>query len=141
MRVLDIACGPGLVADAVGARGAVATGLDFSAAMIALARDAYPGTRFEEGDAEALPFDDAAFDAVVSNFGIHHVPDPVRALSEARRVVRPGRRVAFTGWAAPGENVAWKIYSTRYRHMAISRRRRRRPPAAACEPQRICWRC
>jgi len=109
MQVLDVACGPGLVAGAARLRGAMPTGLDFAAAMIGLARAAHPAIRFEEGDAEALPFADASFDAVVSNFGIHHVPDPVRAVSEARRVLRPDGRIAFTSWAAPAENIAWKL--------------------------------
>jgi SAM-dependent methyltransferase len=109
LRVLDLACGPGFVAGRARGRGALVTGLDFSAAMIALARAAHPGIRFEEGDAEALPFADGSFDIVVANFGIHHVPDPVRALSEARRVLQPGGRMAFTSWAAPAENVAWKL--------------------------------
>jgi SAM-dependent methyltransferase len=67
------------------------------------------GIRFEEGDAEALPFADGSFDTVVSNFGIHHVPDAVRALSEACRVLRPGGRIGFTSWAVPAANIAWKI--------------------------------
>jgi SAM-dependent methyltransferase len=77
--------------------------------MIALAHAGHPGIRFEEGDAEAMPFADGSFDAVMANFGIHHVPDPVRALCEARRVLRPGGLVAFTSWAAPAENVAWQL--------------------------------
>jgi len=77
--------------------------------MITIARAAHPAIRFEEADAEAPPFADASFDAVVSNFGIRHVPDPVRARSEARRVLRPGGRMAFTSWAAPAENAAWKL--------------------------------
>jgi ubiquinone/menaquinone biosynthesis C-methylase UbiE len=109
MQVLDPACGPGLVAGAARLRGAMPTGLDFAAAMIGLARATHPEIRFEEGDAEALPFADASFDAVVSNFGIHHLPDPVRALSEARRVLRRDGRIAFTSWAAPAENIAWKL--------------------------------
>jgi SAM-dependent methyltransferase len=109
MQILDLACGPGLVAGAARGRGAVPIGLDFSAVMIALARAAHPGIRFEEGDAEAVPFPDGSFDAVVANFGIHHVPDPVRALTEARRVLRPGGRMAFTTWAAPAENIAWRL--------------------------------
>ena len=108
-RVLDIACGTGVVVSAVARRGARPTGLDFSAAMLALARAAHPQVRFDESDAEALPFADASFDAVVSNFGVHHFPDPVRALSEAHRVLRPGGRIAFTGWAAPAQNAAWKL--------------------------------
>ena len=76
--------------------------------MIALARADHPGIRFEEGDAEVLPFADEAFDAVVANFGIHHVAEPNRALTEARRGLGPGGRVAFTSWSAPAENIAWR---------------------------------
>src|SRR6516225_1481470 len=77
--------------------------------MIAVARAGHPGIRFEEGDAEALPFAGGLFDAVVANFGVHHVPEPIRALCEAHRVLRPGGRVAFTAWTAPAENIAWRI--------------------------------
>jgi len=107
--LLDLACGPGLVAGAARTCGAIPIGVDFSSAMIVRARAAQPAIRFEEADAEALPFGDGSFDAIVSNFGVHHVPDPVRALSEARRVLRPGGRFAFTSWAAPVENIAWKL--------------------------------
>jgi len=69
----------------------------------------HTGIRFEEGDAEALPFADGSFDAVVSNFGVHHVPEPIRALREAHRVLRSGGRVAFTAWTAPPENIAWRL--------------------------------
>ena len=107
--VLDLACGSGVVSAAVAGRGARPVGLDFAAAMLAIARAAHPAIRFEEGDAEALPFADAWFDAAVSNFGVHHFPDPVRALTEALRVLRPGGRIAFTSWAAPAENIAWLL--------------------------------
>jgi ubiquinone/menaquinone biosynthesis C-methylase UbiE len=109
MRVLDLACGPGVVAAVAAERGALPVGLDFSPAMIALARVGHTGIRFEEGDAEALPFADASFDAVVANFGVHHVPEPIRALREAHRVLRPGGRAAFTAWTAPPENIAWRL--------------------------------
>jgi SAM-dependent methyltransferase len=108
-RVLDLACGPGPVASGAAERGALPVGLDFSSAMIALARADHPGIRFEVGDAEVLPFADEVFDAVVANFGIHHVAEPNRALAEARRVLRPRGRVAFTSWAAPAENIAWRL--------------------------------
>ncbi len=108
-RLLDIACGPGFVASAGRARGAVALGLDFSPAMLAVARARDPAVQFDEGDAEALPYADATFDAVVSNFGIHHVPRPLFALREAHRVLSVGGRVAFSFWAEPGENVAWGL--------------------------------
>jgi ubiquinone/menaquinone biosynthesis C-methylase UbiE len=77
--------------------------------MLAVARDRHPGLTFDHGDAEALPYPDAGFDAMVSNFGIHHVPRPTLALREAHRVLRPGGRLAFTIWAVPAENVAWKL--------------------------------
>ena len=108
-RVLDVACGPGHVAAAAAARGAQAQGLDFSAAMVRVARAMHPGIAVTEGDAEALPYADSAFDAIVSNFGLHHVPRPEVALGEARRVLAPGGCAAFTVWAAPEENVAWRL--------------------------------
>ncbi len=108
-RLLDIACGPGILAATAGARGAAPTGLDFSPAMLAIARTRDSTIRFDEGDAESLPYADGQFDAVVSNFGIHHVPRPALALAEAFRVLRRGGRVAFSFWAEPAENIAWKL--------------------------------
>jgi SAM-dependent methyltransferase len=107
--VLDIACGPGLVAAAAAERGASVRGLDFSAAMLGVARARHPGIPFDQGDAETLPYPDARFDAVVSNFGIHHVPRPALALQQAYRVLRPGGSLAFSIWAGPAENIAWKL--------------------------------
>ena len=99
--MLDIACGPGFLASGGRARGAVARGLDFSPAMLAVARARDTEVRFDEGDAEALPYADASFDAVVANFGIHHVPRPLLALREAHRVLRERRacRVQLLGGA------------------------------------------
>lgn len=108
-RLLDLCCGPGIVAGAAARRGAAASGLDFSPAMLAVASAAHPALAFHQGDAEALPLADASFDAVVSNFGVHHVPRPERALAEAFRVLRPGGRLAFTTWADPSENLAWRM--------------------------------
>jgi SAM-dependent methyltransferase len=107
--VLDVACGPGVVAAASAERGAQVRGLDFSAAMLGVARARHPGIPFDQGDAEALPYPDAGFDAVVCNFGIHHVPRPAVALEQAHRVLRPGGSLAFSIWAAPADNIAWKL--------------------------------
>jgi SAM-dependent methyltransferase len=106
-RVLDVATGPGFVAAAAAKRGAIVTGLDFSPAMIAAARTRHPGITFRDGDAEALPFDDASFDAVVMNFGLLHLARPERAIAEAHRVLRPGGRYAFTVWAPPDRAVGF----------------------------------
>jgi ubiquinone/menaquinone biosynthesis C-methylase UbiE len=82
-RVLDVATGPGYAAAAASARGAVATGLDLSAELIALARTLHAGVDFVEGDAMALPFEDGTVDAVVSNYGMPHFPDADAFLREA----------------------------------------------------------
>jgi ubiquinone/menaquinone biosynthesis C-methylase UbiE len=108
-KVLDVCCGTGIVAAVAAQRDAHPVGLDFSAAMLNQARQAHPQLQFDESDAEALPFADRSFDAVVSNFGVHHVPRPDKALAEALRVLRPGGRVAFTTWAVPEENIAWRL--------------------------------
>jgi ubiquinone/menaquinone biosynthesis C-methylase UbiE len=108
-HVLEVACGPGYLAAAAARRGAIAQGLDFSAEMVAVARTAYPDLVVTEGDAEELPYGDGTFDAVVSSFGVHHIPRPDVALAECRRVLKPGARIAFTVWASPEENIAWSL--------------------------------
>jgi SAM-dependent methyltransferase len=108
-QVLDLCCGTGLVAAAAARRGAAPTGVDFSSAMLAEARRAHPHLRFDEGDGEALPYPDRSFDAIVANLGIHHVSRPGKAVAEALRVLRPGGRLAFTTWATPADNVAWRL--------------------------------
>lgn len=108
-QVLDVACGPGQLAAAAAARGATAQGLDFSAAMVGVARNMHPEIVVTEGDAEDMPYPDSMFHAAVSGFGMHHVPRPQVALAECRRVLKPGARIAFTVWATPDENIAWSL--------------------------------
>jgi ubiquinone/menaquinone biosynthesis C-methylase UbiE len=96
-RVLDVACGTGVVARAAAARvgpsGSV-VGVDLSEAMLAVARRVRPDLTWRQGDAAALPFGDGDFDAVVSQMAMMFFPDPLRALREMRRVAAPGGAVA-----------------------------------------------
>ncbi|MDW3215153.1 MAG: class I SAM-dependent methyltransferase [Ilumatobacteraceae bacterium] len=100
-RVLDVACGTGVLAraavSAVGPDGAV-NGLDIGPGMLAVAEELEPRVRWVEGDAGALPFDDDEFDAVVCQFGLMFFPDRVQAIREMLRCVRPGGRVAVAVW-------------------------------------------
>jgi SAM-dependent methyltransferase len=100
-RVLDVATGPGYVAERAAARGARVVGIDLAEGMLELARQRVGGVELLRADAEELPFDDASFDAVVGGFVINHLPRPQRALAEASRVLVPGGRVAFSVWDRP----------------------------------------
>jgi len=100
-RVLDVATGPGYVAERAAARGARAVGIDLAEGMLELARQRLPGVELLRADAEELPFDDASFDAAVGAFVINHLPHPQRALAEATRVVASGGQVAFSVWDRP----------------------------------------
>jgi SAM-dependent methyltransferase len=100
-RALDVATGPGYVAERAAARGARVVGIDIAEGMLELARQRIGGVELLRADAEELPFDDASFDAVVGGFVINHLPRPQRALAEASRVLVPGGRVAFSVWDRP----------------------------------------
>jgi SAM-dependent methyltransferase len=108
MRVLDVACGTGLVtfraAALVGSSGAV-TATDISDAMVThvAAEPVRPGSApiaARRMDAEALDFPDGSFDAALCALGLMYVPDPVAALREMRRVLSPGGRAAAAVWGA-----------------------------------------
>ena len=91
-RVLDVACGTGvLTREAAGRAGpdGTVTGLDLSPEMLAVAARLSPALRWQQGSAEALPFPDHSFDAVVSQFGLMFFPDPVAGLREMMRVLVP----------------------------------------------------
>ena len=94
--VLDVGCGTGLMSVTLARSGRRVAAVDLSAAMIARARRRWGlAADFIEADAEDLPFDDDAFDAVVNLISFHHYPDPLRAVAEFRRVLRRGGRLVL----------------------------------------------
>lgn len=105
-RLLDVACGPGFVSAAAAGRGAEPIGLDVAPGMVERAHARCPGLTFVEGDALQLPFPGGSFDAVTMNFGILHLSEPETAMAEARRVLVPEGRFAFTAWVAEGNAAA-----------------------------------
>lgn len=100
-KVLDLGSGPGNVAEILAQAGAVVTGVDFSPQMVETAQSRHPRIIFREANAEQLPFDDGAFDAVVSNYAVHHLARPEVVFREISRVLKPGGRFAFVVWGAP----------------------------------------
>lgn len=105
-RVLDVACGNGNAALAAARRFARVTGVDYVPALLARAgsRATADGLPIElrEGDAEALPFPDGAFDVVLSTFGVMFAPDQERAARELVRVCRHGGRIGLASWTPDG---------------------------------------
>ncbi|MEQ8898480.1 MAG: methyltransferase domain-containing protein [Roseovarius sp.] len=99
--LLDLCCGQGNLSAAAHAQGFRVTGLDFSREMLVHAHDRAPDVVFLVGDAQDMPFDDGAFDAVTCGFGLMHVPDQPKALREVARVLRPGGRFVMTSWHGP----------------------------------------
>jgi SAM-dependent methyltransferase len=100
-RVLDIGCGSGLTLVLAAERGAVPTGIDVSPGLLEVARRRLPDADLREGDMEHLPVPDASFDAVLGINAFQFAGDPVRALREAARVLRPGCRLVASLFAAP----------------------------------------
>jgi SAM-dependent methyltransferase len=101
MRVLDVASGPGCLAARAARRGATVVGVDIDPNMVELARRRHPHVRFLQADAEALPFEDGSFDAVVGNFLVQHLRSPRRAIAELVRVLAPEGVLALTAWDLP----------------------------------------
>jgi SAM-dependent methyltransferase len=104
MKVLDVACGSGVIAKHAAWRGAIVTGVDLSPRMVQLATRLNPDCTFREASVDSMPFDDGTFDAVVCAFGIGHFPDPPVAVAESARVTRAGGMCAFTWWDLPVRN-------------------------------------
>jgi SAM-dependent methyltransferase len=110
--LLDVACGPGFITAALAGSGVTVVGADLSTEMLKVARQLNPGARFEQADAEDLPFPDESFDAVSCNFGLLHFSDPPSAIAEAARVLRRGGRYAYAVWDTPDRNPALSIIMT-----------------------------
>lgn len=110
VRLLDVACGTGELAAVAHWRGAHVTGVDLAGAMLARSRERLPHeVELREGDAQALPFADASFDAVTLAFVLGHLADPQQGLAEARRVLAPGGRMAFAWWREFEYAVAFRV--------------------------------
>jgi ubiquinone/menaquinone biosynthesis C-methylase UbiE len=105
-RVLDVACGAGNLALPAARRGAVVTGVDIAPNLVEQARENAKRegleVKFDEGDAENLPYEAGSFDAVVTMFGAMFTPRPDVTAAELTRVVRPGGFIAMANWTPAG---------------------------------------
>lgn len=121
-QLLDVACGAGQLSLIAARAGAHVTGCDIAANWLVQARRnaAAEGLTltFEEGDAEALPYGDATFDAVVSLIGAMFAPRPERVAAELTRVCRPGGIIAMANWTGPG--FVGQMFKTIAKHIAPS---------------------
>lgn len=106
MKVLDVACGTGNLAIPAARAGAVVTGLDIAPNLLDQARERARAegveAEFDVGDAEAMPYEDASFDVVLTMFGAMFAPRPDITASELKRVCRPGGLIAMANWTPAG---------------------------------------
>lgn len=130
-RVLDVGCGTGVVAVTAAKAGARVTALDLTPELLDVAREnariAEVEIDWHEGDIEKLPFDDAAFDVVTSQFGHMFAPRPDVAVAEMLRVLKPGGTIAFSTW--PPELFVGRMFALVGRYMPPP------PPGIAPPPQ------
>lgn len=128
-RVLDVACGTGVVAITAARQGAQVTGFDLTPELLAVARTnaatANVTVDWHEGDVEQLPFPDASFDVVVSQFGHMFAPHPDQALGEMLRVLKSGGTIAFSTW--PPELYVGRMFALMGRYLPP-------PPPGAVPP-------
>jgi ubiquinone/menaquinone biosynthesis C-methylase UbiE len=104
--VLDIGCGAGMFCELAARRGARVTGIDATAALIAIARERIPHGDFRVGEMEALPYAHSAFDVVTGFNSFQYAASPVNALREAGRVARTGAPVVIAVWGTPEDTEA-----------------------------------
>lgn len=112
-RVLDVACGTGVTAVTAARLGAKVTGLDLTPQLLERAREnsriAEVDIDWHEGDVEKLPFEDGAFDVVLSQYGHMFAPRPEIAIAEMLRVLKPGGTIAFSTW--PPELFTGRVFA------------------------------
>ncbi len=129
-RVLDVACGTGVVSVTAARLGARVTGLDLTPELLERAREnariAGVEIDWREGDVEKLPFEDAAFDFVLSEFGHIFAPRPEVAIGEMLRVLKPGGTIAFSTW--PPELFVGRMFALSASYMPTP------PPGVAPPP-------
>ena len=118
--VLDLAAGTGTSAAPLADRGVRVVACDLSLGMLQVGRRRRPDVTFVAGDATALPFADASFDAVTISFGLRNVPDVDGALEEMLRVTRPGGRVVICEFSRP-TNKAFRAVYDQYLAKALPR--------------------
>ncbi|MGQ0623316.1 MAG: demethylmenaquinone methyltransferase [Sporichthyaceae bacterium] len=109
-RILDLAAGTGTSSLPFAAAGALTVPCDFSLGMLAVGKARSPELAFTAGDATALPFADAVFDAVTISFGLRNIVDPEAGLREMLRVTRPGGRLVICEFSHP----SWAPWRTVY---------------------------
>jgi len=130
-KFLDVACGTGNLALPAARAGAVVTGVDIAPNLVEQARENARGEglkiQFDEGDAEALAYDDASFDVVATMFGAMFAPRPALVAAELKRVTRPGGLIAMANWTPTG--FIGKMFKTMTSHVA--------PPAGMPSP--VLW--
>ncbi len=100
-RLLDVGCGTGLVLQLAAARGATVSGIDIAPGMLGVAAARVPGADLRLHDLQTLPFDDGAFDAVTAVNAFQFAVDPLAAIADAARVLRPGGRLSIGMFAEP----------------------------------------
>ena len=106
MKVLDVACGSGNLAVVAARKGANVTGIDIADNLVEAAKKRADqlglDIKFEQGDAEALPYEDGTFDLVMTMYGAMFAPRPEIVASELVRVCKPGGRIAMANWTPEG---------------------------------------
>lgn len=108
---LDVACGTGDMAVELLKRGCSVTGIDLSEEMLAIARRKTASANFQLANAEALPFDDATFDAVTSAFGIRNFVHLDKGLAEMARVLKSGGRMVILEMSTPDSALVRPFYN------------------------------